>query len=204
MQEKKNQNRQENKLLIYGMYTKLIESIKHYDGIQNTYRSLSSTLLLAAFVGIGFLFSSQGNASPIQTLLAVIFICLIVIGALTVFCLLDLVFQERLLIANLYEALKLEKQHQWLPQVHHYMLYKDSHFSDPCKKAIFYIGCSSCLFILIGFFLSYFLSRGFVHLSLIIFCVAASIFLYSQLIKRITGKLQAFISDIKKMEKNYE
>lgn len=190
----------ESRLCIYGIYTKLIEAIKHYDGIQATLRSLSSTLLLATFVGIGFLFSSQGSDSPIRTLLAVILICTLSIGALTILCFLDLVFQERLSIANLYEALKLEEKHQWLPQIHHYMLDKEAHYSDPSRKAVFYIGCCSCLFVLIGFFLHYFLSNSLTHLLIIISGVIFAILLYSIIIKKITGNLKRFIIEIKKYE----
>lgn len=190
-----NFKKSKNNLLAYGVYTKHIEAIKHYDGIQTKFRSLTSTLLLGIFAATGFLFTFQDQILPVHIIAVVACLCLLGIGAVTIFCLLDLVFQERLIIANFIEALKLEEKYKWLEPIHHNMIHKGVHFSSPSKKVIFYIGCGLFLFFLFSLSLYYYVksfNNPYLLFIPFLFLIIFSL-LYSTILIRVTGKLDVLI-----------
>lgn len=184
---------EEQKLLIYGVYSKLIEGIKHFDGIQTTYRVVSSTLLLAIIGAIGFLFSSMLTEFPINKLIGVIAICFSGIAGITALGFLDLIFQERLVVSNFIEALKFEKKYEWLPQVHHKMIHGGTHHGSPTKKSLYYIGCSSCLFMIATLSLSNIFSANIYLRILIYFCGLIAIIIYSLFFTRQTGNFNKIV-----------
>jgi len=185
------------KLRIFGVYIRIIDAIKHYDGVQTTYRTLSSTLLLSAFAAIGFLFSSKAAKLPFDKFIGVLFVCVTGLGALTILCVLDLFFQERLLIANFIEAIKLERDNKWLPTIHHDMLHNGIRHSAPNRKVFFYIGCSSCLIIFAGASLIYlFYSASLSLIILISLLIVFFIIFYSYFLLKITGRFDSLIKKI--------
>jgi hypothetical protein len=160
---------EENRLIVYGIYTNFIQNIKHFDTLQTFYRIMTSTILLATFVAIGFILSAENKNLSINNFLVVIFVCAVGWMAILSLWHLDLIFCERLYASSFIEALKLEKQNEWLPKVHHSMLYGvrgtfreilgHSHSTKVDKQAnvvIFYIGCTSSLIVIAGI-ASYFL-----------------------------------------------
>src|SRR3972149_4207926 len=64
--KKKGKEEEEKRLVIYGTYTNIIQSIKHFERLQTHYRIISSTMLLATFPAIGFILSSQVKLLPID------------------------------------------------------------------------------------------------------------------------------------------
>jgi len=192
---------EEEKLLIYGVYAKLIEGIKHFDGIQTTYRMMSSTLLLAIVAAIGFLFSRMATEFPVNRLIGVIAVCVSGIAGITTLGFLDLVFQERLVVSNFVEALKFEKTYKWLPQVHHRMVHGGTHHGSPTRKALFYIGCSTCLFIIAGSALVD-LSHAQSYVKYVVWlAVLVIILLYSLIFTAKTGKFERIVEQLFNEEK---
>jgi len=188
---------QDDRFLIYGVYSNIIEDIKHYDVIQTSLRMLTSTLLLAIYAAIGFLFSLSSSTLHFDNILGAIFISLLGVGLITVICILDLVFQERLLIANLAEALKLEEGHEWLPKIHQRMLHGGSYYAAPNRKVLFYIGCGSSLLLVSGLALCYFIE--FENLVLTIATMVSTMFLiliYAYALLKITGKFENLIRKV--------
>jgi len=192
-------NLQQERLRIYGLYSQLIEGIKHYDNIQTICRSMASTLLLASFAVIGFLFTLKANVLHIDNLICVIFTGVLSLVGITALGLLDLVFQERLLIANFVSAVHLEDCHKWLPSAHNNMLQKGSHHGSPIRKAIFYVGCSVCLFAVIGSttFLLYGL-ESLVNSILIPFLTILSAAFYGFMFSRVTGRFEVLAEKLLK------
>jgi hypothetical protein len=137
------------KLMIYGIYIKLIDSIKHFDTIQTYYRTLASSILLATFAAIGFLFTSRGGIIASWPGRGTVLICFLSFLAINVIKILDIKYQEGFLISNFLALLTLERKNPWLPQAHQMMIYKGQHFASSNKKDLFYIGCNMILLILI-------------------------------------------------------
>lgn len=142
-------NEQE-RVLIFQMYSNFIQSIKHFDIMQTFYRLMASTFLLGSFGAIGFLFSTQNKNLSYENIFPVILICCIGMASILSLWHLDLIFCERLLISNFAEAIKLEEKNDWLPKVHHNMLYGIHSQDKPSNVLYFYIGSGSSLLLTTG------------------------------------------------------
>ncbi len=140
----------DNKLLIYGMYSNFIKEIMHFDNMQTYFRILTSTVLLGSFAAIGFIFSVAKLTIPFERSFAASVIAVIGVTTLCTLWFVDLRFYERLLVSNFAEAYRLEKENQWLPKVHHNMLYAVHKKDHPTNIANYYIGGISILMITIG------------------------------------------------------
>src|SRR3989344_8695633 len=63
-------------ILIYGFYAQLTIHKGHFSSMQKRYRSLTSTWLLAAFAGIGYLLSGHAQIElPFNILFGAVFLC---------------------------------------------------------------------------------------------------------------------------------
>ncbi|MCX6597120.1 MAG: hypothetical protein NTV70_12220 [Acidobacteria bacterium] len=116
------------------------EAERHFNTLQQSYRLLASTWLLAAFGGAGFLFEKLSVSQYLTLALAGI-------GVLSSFGILllwnlDLRVYHQLLDAYFEEGLQLEAEHSWLPQVRHRMVSKhgDSGERVTIKVVLFYTG----------------------------------------------------------------
>ncbi len=142
------------KLITYGMYCNHIKEIQHFDVMQTFFRVLTSTLLLASFAAIGFIFSLAQTHILFGRLFIVIMIGFIGISSFFTLWYLDLVFYERLLVSHFAEAFRLEKEHEWLPKVQHNMLFSVHKQDHPSNIVYYYIGCVLSLIITIGLVVS--------------------------------------------------
>jgi hypothetical protein len=184
----------EDPVLVYGVYSKLVEGIKHFDSIQTTYRTLASTLLLSCFVAIGFLFSTKATSLPIDRAVGSVIVAIMGIGIVTIIFCVDLLFQERLLIANFVEAVKLERQHAWLPRAHMRIMGKGNHAGSPNRKVFFYIGCGGCLFLIIAVsVLSIFRFELNLVSGALVSLVIGTIFGYSFILRKAAGKFEILV-----------
>jgi len=61
----------------------------------------------------------------------------------------DLIFFERMMVSNVVEAAKLERENSWLPALYSKTISNEWGRSTP-RKSLFYIGCGNCLVILMG------------------------------------------------------
>jgi len=152
-QEQKQQNSL-NKLIIYGIYTKLMNAEKYYAAIQTKCRELASTWLLAAFAAIGFLLSSREHGLPFHALIGVDIICFLGVLGILLIWYEDLIIYEKLLSISFLEAYKLERAYSWLPRLHHSMVDVYHHKNGALLKSRFYVGCYSILLLAGGAALS--------------------------------------------------
>jgi len=189
----------QDRLLSYGMYCHYIKDIKHFEMMQTYFRIMTSSILLGCFVAMGFIFSSAGTHIPFERSLAQIFISLIGIGAMITLWRLDLIFYERLLTCNFYEALKLEEKHSFLPKVHHNILYKFEHYDKPSTIVYYYIGCISTLVLTSGLFTFYhFRLQSTLVKGAIVFAIMITLILFSLLLKTKTKKRIFLINKLMK------
>lgn len=188
-------------LIIYYVYTSCIQSIKHFDSIQTSIRLIASTILLATFVGIGFIFSAEHKILPVDAIFAVGLICTIGVLSITSLWHLDLIFYERLLISFFTEAYDMENRFAWLPKIHHNMLYGAWRQDKPKNIVFFYIGCGSTLIIAGGLTLTYlFLPYGLLAVIVTIISTIIILAIYSFLLKRKTHSVEEMLKKLQIMK----
>lgn len=188
----------EEKLIIYGMYTEYIKNIKHFDLLQTYYRLLSSTILLASFLAIGFLFSSQAKSIPIDRTLSVLLITFISSSLMISLWHLDLIFFERLMVSNFAEAFRLELNNEWLPKVHSNISVFNKFHDSPTNVAIYYIGSISSLFLTTGLIIAYSLAQyGVWVICIVILITILCIFFIKIWLKKRTIKLNVLLKNLK-------
>ncbi len=117
------------------------EQERHFNGLQNSYRTLASTWLLAMFGGIGFFLAQKleyGNSYRLFLIWAVALAgCL----GLVLLWVMDLLVYHRLLDAVFVEGVKLERCYSWLPPFRNNML-RVQHGGVLPKVVWFYLGSS--------------------------------------------------------------
>lgn len=156
------------KILVYGFYTQLKLHNNYCSTMQNRYRSLSSTWLIAAFAGMGFLLSGHGNVElPFSSLLGVVLLCFCSGFGITLLWFLDVVLFQRLWLGTLVELATLEEAHDWLPRISlKAILMRNSKKYRICQS-YFYIGINAVLLIIAAVTSAYVFSYS----TLIVFLV---------------------------------
>lgn len=185
----------DDRLFFYGMYVRAIAGIKHFDSVQTYYRMLTSQLLLGVFAICGFIFSADMSLEVLNPDWVAFGAC--ILGALIITSLgfVDLIFQERLLIANFREAYDLEEQFDWLPQIHHNMIWEGKHHASSARKSIFYIASNLTLFFLAA--LSLILAESKISDILISCSIYALVLLaYFKIFVRMVGKFDEVFEKI--------
>lgn len=137
-------------LHIFGIYTKTLDRISHFIILQMKFRTIGMTALFGVIAAIGFFFSSKSAPISIDSRWVVLVTCVMGVLVTTVFGLIDLVFYENLLLGNFIDALKIEREHNWIPPTHLIMLNEQMHYREPVRKAVFYIAVAS-IFIVVFF-----------------------------------------------------
>ena len=102
---------------IWKMYAEIGGIERHFNDLQSKYRVMASTWLLAAFAGVGFIFSKTLVTSIPEELIAAGIATASAIG-ISLIWILDLLVYHRLLAAAFAEGYELEQQHNWLPCIH--------------------------------------------------------------------------------------
>jgi hypothetical protein len=126
------------KSLMYGIYTKLIAYENHYNNIQNKYKSLASTWMVATFIGIGYLLSGIEVSIPFNTYIAIMFLCLLSAEGILLLWFLDAGVYFRLIEAIFVETYFLEKKYPFLGEYHHNILKLHQEGTDPLRFQGFY------------------------------------------------------------------
>lgn len=162
----------ERRLLVFAVYSKLLNAARHHGMLQTNYRLIASTWLLATFAAIGLILSAE-EALPFNDFLSVAIVSLIGDFGLLLLWYEDSVVQELLLDLNVLEAFNLEKKERWLPQLHHTFVHLYSKHSILRVKVVFFSGCKTILLFLTTISLAiYFYSFGWCYslLSVITTC----------------------------------
>ena len=191
------------KLITYGMYCNFIKEIKHFDNLQTYFRILSSTILLGSIAALGFLFSIENFQITLQRIFSSFIILLIGISTLFSLWHIDLKFYERLLVSNFAEAFRLENENDWLPKVHHNMLFGVSKKDHPSNVAYYYSGCILTLTLTGGLMIS---CDFYFHHNFLVFAIATLILtaivmiIFHVIIKKRTKKISDLMKEINYIE----
>lgn len=133
--------------LALGLYSQLKFQKDHFSNMQNRYRGLTSTWLLAAFAGIGFLITCYIQL-PFSVLLGILLLCVCSIFGITLLWFLDVVLYQRFWIATVLELAKLENAHSWLPRTNANTLVIRKSKKYRTFQSYFYIGINAVFIII--------------------------------------------------------
>lgn len=104
-------------IISYGFYTQITAHKEHFSSMQNKYRSLTSTWVLASFAGFGYLLSGHQDLDlPCNTFLGIIILSFFSGLGVTLLWFLDVVLYQRLWLGSVVELARLEEEHDWLPK----------------------------------------------------------------------------------------
>lgn len=122
---------------------KIVEEIgvqeRHFNGLQTGYRNMASAWLLAAFTGIGFVFSDKLNFPTYRELVVAAIAAAAAIG-IALLWVLDLLVYHRLLQSCFIEGLVLEERYPWLPPVRDNMMKTQKSEGVLFRVVGFYLG----------------------------------------------------------------
>jgi hypothetical protein len=132
------------------IYSELGGYERHFNNLQNSYRNLASTWLLAVFAGIGFMLVQRPFTVPLPIELTIAAIALG--GSLGIYLLwnLDHMVYQRLLEAIFVEGYKMESNFNWLPNVRKNMIImmRGAATGAPERAFIFYLAPQIILFLI--------------------------------------------------------
>lgn len=185
----------ENKLVIYQKYSELLDGIFVYQNQQIDLREMCLQILIGTFIlVIGLLFIKVDiSGQAILTMSALFpFLALIII---TVNLVIDLVYKERLKLAFISEALRLEKTYSWLPKFHISLVEDHKEFNSAANgQIIYYLGSSALMLLMSAISLSinpifsYFWQK--ILILLVYFCVYL---LYHWFMSKIVKKTETIL-----------
>jgi hypothetical protein len=134
--------------IAFGVYSTLLAYEDHYNSIQNKYKSLAITWMIAAFVGIGYVISGFEKALNINVFLIILFISLLTAQGIFLLWFLDAGVYHRLIESIWQEVYKIENKYPEMGQSHHLLIKLHNDVIDPEKfHGIFYAYFVLCLLI---------------------------------------------------------
>jgi hypothetical protein len=125
----------------YGLYSQLNALKNFYFRIQNSYKMRAITWLTAAFIGMGFLFSQDGENMPLHPMVILLFILLATMGGITLLWFLDIFIYQTHFFSIILEEAKLEKKDKWLPNINLNIGLLQTNPKTRITQSYFYIGC---------------------------------------------------------------
>jgi len=140
--------------VVWKFYTEIGALERHFSQLQNQYRTLASTWLLATFAAIGFLISKQGLIISIDVLLLVAGIGIAAGIGITLLWNLDLMAYHPLLFAYFREGLNLEREYPWLPQARTNIRERMKGRGVTDRISLFYIAADTVTLAIAGFSLA--------------------------------------------------
>lgn len=105
------------KTLAYGMYSQLNTLSNFYSRIQNSYKAVAATWLVASLVGIGYIFSQQVENLPLHPIIACVLISLFSILGVTLLWFLDIYIYQTYFFGTVVAASEIEKKNPWLADI---------------------------------------------------------------------------------------
>lgn len=188
------------KLLTYGKYYQLIEGIKYFQSEQTVIRFEVSRILLGTFAIIGALYFAGLHLNhfyPMRISIGVPWLAMLLIHTRMIE---DLIIKERLRIASLSMALKLEEEYDWLPKYNTKMFHegKKEHHGSGHRKVKYYLGCTAILMFISTFSLIFSnIIKNYLFLIIILSFLAIFYFFYYKCVIRWVGRTSEMISRLR-------
>lgn len=187
---------------VFHRYIQLIDGIFRYQDQQIEIRIVNLKLLLGAFAILGILAFSHMELTNFWMILIDATFPLFVLFAITVGLFHDLFYKERLKLGFFSEAIKLEKEHLWLPKFHeNFITEKNIHVIPGTQQIIFYFGCGAILMILSAFSLTFLPQFSSFIAKIGIFIFFSFLFLiYALVIYKILAKSKMLLKKLNNKE----
>lgn len=109
--------------LVWEAYKSLSDGQNHFNDLENKYRTLAATWMLAYFAGVGFLLTIDPAKAVISRELTIISLSVLHSFGIAMLWNIDIRVYHRLLDALFVEALQMERRYEWLPQVRTKMVF---------------------------------------------------------------------------------
>lgn len=171
--------------LVYGIYTRLIDNIKHFGLLRFHYVKLAFTFFLAVFLGIGFILSGLEKL-PFDKLIIIFFMTTSGVFGIILIAFLDFVVTDRLVQTTAIELVRMEKKYSWLPKEHHNMVAMKVEGMGE-SKSHFYLALSAILifFSIISMYFILEVNHFYLGIAFIVFGIGL-IFLLKSYLKKIS------------------
>jgi hypothetical protein len=144
---------------IVRIYLSLGEAERQFNNIQNAYRLLASTWLLATLAGIGFMLSTPAPHLALERNLVCALIALSGAASILILWIVDIRVYQRLLSRCFFEGMAMEKGVKWLPQIRT-GIRKTFDGRLPRMISLYYILLSAFLWLVMVGFICLFLKGG--------------------------------------------
>lgn len=159
--------------------------------MQNKYRALTSTWLLAAFVGIGYILSQEHKVElPFNIFLAVILLSFLASFGITLLWFLDVVLYQKLWLGCVVELARLENTHNWLPRINLNTLRMRNSKKFTFFQSYFYIGINSVFIIISMLTAIYVFEPDFIGFCAALISSIILIYITSRLMLFYSGELE--------------
>lgn len=168
------------------MYTDIVETVKHIESDQFSYRRSAFFSVLFGVAGIGFLLTRKNFLFNIGG--SVFFVAFFALIIVTFFCIFDF-FSQRNLICSLTAGAKLEEDYKQLPKMFSKLLERKCHY----REVIIYIGLGFCP--IIGFSLYLIINiHSLFSLCSIVFCTIVALCLYAFSLRKFVSYFEKSIN----------
>ena len=131
--------------VIFADYCQVIDGIFHYQNQQIELKIIILKIMLGTFAIIGVLAFSNIGLTNYWFLLICSVLPLLSLIIITVGVFHDLIYKEQLKLGFFYEAIKLEKEHFWLPEFHKSLVIETKGTINGKKSISFYFWCACIL-----------------------------------------------------------
>lgn len=111
------------KKLAWEAYKSLSDGQNHFNDLENKYRTLAATWMLAYFAGVGYMLTIDPAKSVVSRELTIIALSVLHSFGISMLWNIDIRVYHRLLDSLFVEALQMERVHEWLPQVRTKMVF---------------------------------------------------------------------------------
>lgn len=173
------------KKLVWEAYKSLSDGQNHFNDLENKYRTLAATWMLAYFAGVGFMLTLDPAKSVLSRELTIIALSVLHSFGISMLWNIDIRVYHRLLDSLFVEALQMERVHDWLPQVRTKMVFSQYVNVDHVRPEagvmsrirLFYAsGIGVSLLIACGFLVAAALDRASIQAigAVIVFAVAST------------------------------
>jgi hypothetical protein len=136
------------KSITYGLFSQLCALQNFYSRIQSNYKKVALTWLIAALIGIGYIFSKEISGLPFHRIYIAIFVSLAGMCGITLLWFIDIIIYQTYFYGVVVEQFKLEKANLWLPRININTGLLQFNAKTTVLQGYFYIGCN-LIFLLI-------------------------------------------------------
>lgn len=178
--------KEDEKSIAFAIYSELIAYENHYNLLQNKYKGLASTWIVATFVGIGYVLSGYEVGFSLDIFLTIMFLTMLSGLGIYLIWFLDAGVYYKFIESIFIEVIKLEDKYPFLGKSHHNIIKLHDYEIDPHTfHGVFYTSFILFLLTTAGICLSIYLYKiSIIYFSLVLFLLLVGWIIFIILHKR--------------------